>query len=183
VRALRADPQRDTSGRGSRPTRARFRAETLRWHGAACAACGSTEGVEAAHRGPLDEGGSNDGRPMASRSAGRTTAGLTPYARARDPTAAVRSLVLTMTVEEALARVRAWEREHGHTAERAHRATWYSFDLGEPRITEDQRREGASRWLDYREALRNEEHQRRLAEAERSEAIAEDIADFLRRNP
>jgi len=88
-----------------------------------------------------------------------------------------------MTVEEALARVHEWERQHGHTAERAHRATRYGFDLGEPRITEDQRREGASRWLDYQDALRNEEHQRRLAESERTEAIAEDIADFLRRHP
>ena len=44
--------KRDTPGRGSGPTRAKFRADTLRWHGNTCAVCGFTEGVEAAHGVP-----------------------------------------------------------------------------------------------------------------------------------
>jgi hypothetical protein len=86
-----------------------------------------------------------------------------------------------MTVDEALARVHEWERDHGHSAELALASLKYRWDLGMPRLTEAQHRDGAERWLDYRAAKRNEERQRRLAEAERTEAFAEEILEAMRR--
>jgi lipase chaperone LimK len=87
-----------------------------------------------------------------------------------------------MTVPEALERVREWEREHGQLAKHA----WAAINYGrpeelDPRLTPEQAQDGKQRWLDLKQAERNERRQRDLAESERAGADVEQWIDSLRR--
>ncbi|MDP9376032.1 MAG: hypothetical protein M3P40_00375 [Actinomycetota bacterium] len=85
-----------------------------------------------------------------------------------------------MTSEEALARVHEWEREHGHRADLADASLRYGWDLGEPRITSAQQRDGAEHWADYCRAMRRERLTRRSSEIERIELFRENIERLTR---
>lgn len=67
----RHEPSRVSPGRGSGPTAARFRRETLAKTDGRCQLCGSTDRVQAHHVIGLEEGGPNDaeanGMPLCHR--------------------------------------------------------------------------------------------------------------------